>query len=191
MPTSFPCERIVYVDHIIGRGADLFQRIQEIGAEGIVSKRLGTPYRGGESRDWLKTKCHQFGEFVITGFEELGEGRLEAVYVAEEIAEGALKRAGQIRFGFAGKGLWGELDALRSGPAHKRVVPVVPALRAQVKFFGRYKRGAIRDGVILSLHPRGTARRSAQRQKIAGWSCDSDEVIKSFDRADNRISATP
>jgi ATP-dependent DNA ligase len=180
------CERIVYVDHIIGCGADLFKRIKEIGAEGIVSKRLGTPYRGRESRDWLKTKCHEFGEFVITGFQELSEGRLEGVYVAEEIG-GALKPAGQIRYGFAGKRLWNELDALRSGPAHKRVVPVVPALRAKVKFFRRYKRGAIRDGVILSLHPRrGTARRSGQR-----WSCDSDEVIKSFDRADSRISAAP
>ena len=29
------CERIIYVDHILGRGADLFERVREIGAEGI------------------------------------------------------------------------------------------------------------------------------------------------------------
>src|SRR5689334_13220603 len=50
-------DRIVFVDHIIGRGAELFERIREIGAEGIVSKRLGSLYSGRESRDWLKTKC--------------------------------------------------------------------------------------------------------------------------------------
>jgi bifunctional non-homologous end joining protein LigD len=182
------CERIIYVDHIVGRGADLFERIREIGAEGIVSKRLGSLYRGRESRDWLKTKCHEFGEFIITGFEELGEGRLEAVYVAEEI-NGDLRHAGQIRYGFAGKGLWDELDALRSGTTRKGVVPVTPTLQAKVKFFGRYKRGAIRDGVILSLHARGKARRSGQWLKTAGWSCDSDEVIAACDRADSRISA--
>src|SRR5215471_14478489 len=33
------CDRIVYVDYIIGSGAELFERIQEIGAEGIVSKQ--------------------------------------------------------------------------------------------------------------------------------------------------------
>jgi bifunctional non-homologous end joining protein LigD len=33
------CERIVYVDHIVGRGAQLFERVSEVGAEGIVSKR--------------------------------------------------------------------------------------------------------------------------------------------------------
>src|SRR5437764_12038488 len=91
---------------------------------------LGSLYRGRETRDWLKTKCHQTGEFVITGFEELGEGRREAVYVAEEIG-GALKPAGRIQFGFAGKGLWSDLDALRSGPARRGIVPVEPMLRAE------------------------------------------------------------
>jgi ATP-dependent DNA ligase len=47
--------------------------VREIEAESIVSKRSGSLYRGGESRDWLKTKCHQTGQFVITGFSELGE----------------------------------------------------------------------------------------------------------------------
>jgi bifunctional non-homologous end joining protein LigD len=116
-------ERIVYVDHIIGRGRQLFEAVQQIGAEGVVSKRLGRPYRGGETRDWLKTKCHQVGHFAITGFQELGEGRLEAVHVAEE-ADGELAPAGQVRYGFAGKGLWRELDALRCGPVNKGVIPV-------------------------------------------------------------------
>jgi hypothetical protein len=96
--------------------------------------------------------------------------------------------AGQIRFGFAGKGLWNELDELRSDTTRKGVVPVTSTLQVKVKFFGRYKRGAIRDGVILSLHARG-ARRSGQWLKTAGWSCDSDEVIAAFDQADSRISA--
>jgi hypothetical protein len=38
---------------------------------------LSSPYRGGQTRDWLKTKCHQVDRFAITGFEELSEGRLE------------------------------------------------------------------------------------------------------------------
>jgi bifunctional non-homologous end joining protein LigD len=63
-----PGDRVVYVDHVLGRGAELFEKIREIGAEGIVSKRLGRPYRGGESRHWLKTKCFETGVFAITGF---------------------------------------------------------------------------------------------------------------------------
>ena len=83
----------------------LLEAVRQVGAEGIVSKRLGSLYRGRGTRDWLKTKCHETGVFVITGFQELGEGRLEALFVAEERG-GDLAYAGQVRFGFAGKGLW-------------------------------------------------------------------------------------
>ena len=57
--------------------------MRQIGGEGIVSKRRRSLYRGGESREWLKTKCSETGLFAITGFSELGDGRLDAVYVAE------------------------------------------------------------------------------------------------------------
>ena len=106
-----------------------------------------------ESRDWLKTKCFETGLFAITGFSELGEGRLEAIYVAEE-RDGLLCPAGQVRFGFAGRGLWHTLDKLRAGPARKGFIPVQLGFFAKVKFFGRHKAGWIRDGVILSLRTR-------------------------------------
>ena len=67
--------------------------MRQIGGEGIVSKRSGSVYRGGESRDWVKVKVFDIGQFVITGFSELGEGRLEGVYVAEA-RDGALVPAG-------------------------------------------------------------------------------------------------
>jgi bifunctional non-homologous end joining protein LigD len=180
------CERIVFVDHIIGWGRQLFEAVQQIGAEGVVSKRLARAYRGGETRDWLKTKCHQVGRFAITGFQELGEGRLEAVHVAEE-ADGELAPAGQVRYGFAGKGLWRELAALRCGPVNKGVIPVRPGLRAEIKYFGRHKGGSIRDGVILSLHhePVGLTI-SAEPHP---WSCDSDEAVVAFE-AYNTASAS-
>jgi bifunctional non-homologous end joining protein LigD len=143
------CERIVYVDHVHGVGPQLFEAVRQIGAEGIVSKRLGSVYCGGESRDWVKVKVFDTGQFVITGFSELGEGRLEAVYVAE-LRDGRLVPAGTVQFGLAGKGLWHRLDRLRDGsPFRKGFIPVRPELVAEVKFFGRIGRGFIRDGVLL------------------------------------------
>jgi bifunctional non-homologous end joining protein LigD len=165
-------DRIVYVDHVIGGGTELFKRVEEMGAEGIVSKRLGQPYRGGVSRDWLKTKCHQIDRFVITGFQELGEERLEAIHVAE-LCDDELRPAGQVRWGFAGKGLWDTLDALRDGSAQGGIMPVAPVLSANVKFCGRHKGGAIRDGVIVSL----------VAPAVTGpvYGCDCDQVIAAFD----------
>ena len=83
---------------MIGDGDRLFEEIAKLGCEGIISKRLGSRYRGGENRDWLKTKCHATGRFIVTGFQELGPGRLEALHVAEETEVG-LVPAGQVRFG--------------------------------------------------------------------------------------------
>jgi bifunctional non-homologous end joining protein LigD len=87
--------------------------MRAIGAEGIVSKRAGSLYTGRATRDWRKTKCHTTGQFIATGFQELGPGRIEALHIAEE-RDGKLVPAGQVRFGFAGKGLWAILDELRT-----------------------------------------------------------------------------
>jgi ATP-dependent DNA ligase len=38
------------------KGALVFQHACKLGAEGIVSKRLGSRYRSGCSPDWLKFK---------------------------------------------------------------------------------------------------------------------------------------
>jgi bifunctional non-homologous end joining protein LigD len=106
------CERIVYVDHVMGRGKQLFEKVREMGGEGVVSKRLGRPYRGGESRDWLKSKVFEIGRFAITGFQELGEGRLEAIHVAKE-HDGAYIRRARCGSASPAAGLWGELDGRR------------------------------------------------------------------------------
>jgi bifunctional non-homologous end joining protein LigD len=144
------CERILYVDHIVSSGSDLLEAVNGFGAEGIVSKSRGSHYRAGASRDWLKTKVFSTGLFVITGFGALAQGRLEAIYVAEE-HNGRLIPAGTVQFGLANKGLLAILDRLRDGAAQGDIIPVRPELTAEVKYFGRIGRGFIRDGVLLGL----------------------------------------
>jgi bifunctional non-homologous end joining protein LigD len=43
-------------DHVFGDGEIIFRKICALGLEGIVSKRKGSSYRSGQSRDWLKSK---------------------------------------------------------------------------------------------------------------------------------------
>jgi bifunctional non-homologous end joining protein LigD len=38
------------------KGEVVFRHACKMGLEGIVSKRLGSPYRSGRSTDWLKMK---------------------------------------------------------------------------------------------------------------------------------------
>lgn len=46
----------------------LLEKACKIGAEGLVSKRKDSIYRGKRTQDWLKSKCGLEQEFVIGGF---------------------------------------------------------------------------------------------------------------------------
>jgi len=47
---------IVYNEHITHDGPIVFEHACRLGLEGIVSKRLDSPYRSGPSKPWLKSK---------------------------------------------------------------------------------------------------------------------------------------
>jgi bifunctional non-homologous end joining protein LigD len=42
--------------HFVGDGEIVFQHACKLGCEGIVSKRLGSLYRSGRSKHWVKVK---------------------------------------------------------------------------------------------------------------------------------------
>ena len=47
---------LAFNKHFDGEGAIIFKHACKLGCEGIVSKRLGSPYRSGRVDHWLKTK---------------------------------------------------------------------------------------------------------------------------------------
>ena len=47
---------IQYVEHAEGHGDRMFEAVCTFGFEGIVSKRLTSPYRSGPSKTWIKVK---------------------------------------------------------------------------------------------------------------------------------------
>jgi bifunctional non-homologous end joining protein LigD len=46
-------------DHIVEPGDVVFRHACQLGFEGLVSKRLGSPYVSGRSRHWIKNKNPQ------------------------------------------------------------------------------------------------------------------------------------
>ena len=67
--------RILYGDHVVGKGEKLFDAICKEGGEGIISKKAKASYKGERSRNWLKVKCIQRQEFVIVGWSESDKRR--------------------------------------------------------------------------------------------------------------------
>jgi bifunctional non-homologous end joining protein LigD len=51
-----PHPAIALNEHYVGDGVIVYQKACKLGGEGIVSKRLGSTYRSGRSRQWLKVK---------------------------------------------------------------------------------------------------------------------------------------
>jgi bifunctional non-homologous end joining protein LigD len=71
---EFEAERWRAPAHHVGGGDAFLEAARVQGLEGIVCKRLGSPYRpGARSRDWLKIRARRGQELVIGGYMP-GEG---------------------------------------------------------------------------------------------------------------------
>jgi bifunctional non-homologous end joining protein LigD len=91
-------------EHVVGRGAELLAASEAQGLEGIVAKRLGSPYEPGRrSACWVKVKNVDRDEFVVGGWMP-GEGRRQerigALLVGERDEHGRLRFAGRVGTGF-------------------------------------------------------------------------------------------
>ncbi len=62
-------------DHIAEPGDVVFRHACKLGFEGIVSKRLGSFYRSGRSRDWIKIKNPVAPAVKRETEEDWGKGR--------------------------------------------------------------------------------------------------------------------
>ena len=92
---------IVYAEHVVGAGEQLFETMCREGYEGIVSKRADAPYLGKRTQHWLKIKCIQRQEFVIVGWlPSEARGRAFRSLILAVNDGGALRFAGKVGTGF-------------------------------------------------------------------------------------------
>jgi bifunctional non-homologous end joining protein LigD len=59
-PLVHGIDNILFGDALVAEGALVFAKACKLGLEGIVSKRAGSRYRSGTSRQWLKSKNPAF-----------------------------------------------------------------------------------------------------------------------------------
>ncbi len=93
---------ILYADHIIGKGEQLFEAMCAAGQEGIIAKKADAPYRGDRTKNWLKIKCTKRQEFAIIGWtpsDKKGRGFRSLLLGLNE--GGKLRYAGKVGTGFS------------------------------------------------------------------------------------------
>lgn len=57
-----------YTDHVDQHGEAMFEKIKDMGLEGLVAKEADAIYRGGRSGRWLKLVAAKTDDFVICGW---------------------------------------------------------------------------------------------------------------------------
>jgi bifunctional non-homologous end joining protein LigD len=149
-------------------GDELFAATSEQGLEGIVSKRLSSPYLSGRrSGDWLKSPHHATVSVVVGGWrpEKTNDsGRLGAVLVGLPDGAGGWRYAGGVGSGIAGRAAVHLAAALaplrRDGSPFSTEVPrldasgvtwVEPVLVVEVRTLEVTRDGRLRQPAYLGI----------------------------------------
>lgn len=156
-----------YVDHVEGDAPAVYSEACGRGLEGIIAKRIGSPYIARRTRDWLKVKCLRHDEFVIGGFTEPKGGRegFGALLVGcHDTATGDLHYRGRVGSGFSDVALRSLEARLRQAvrktppfvdPPHTgsadTVHWVTPSLIVQVSYAEVTAEGLLRQPVFLGV----------------------------------------
>ncbi|MCU1770938.1 DNA ligase D [Pseudomonas sp. 13B_3.2_Bac1] len=135
--------------------------------EGLIGKRLGSPYVSRRSSDWIKLKCKHRQEFVVVGYTDPKGSRsaFGALLLGlHDRDSGELRYAGKVGTGFNEttlKSILAQLKPLQvkkaavvnppSGFEAKGVHWLKPNLLAEVAFAEMTKDGSVRHAVFHGL----------------------------------------
>ncbi len=106
-----------FSDHFEEAGPLLLEHACRMSLEGIISKRRDASYRSGRGGDWIKTKCADRQEFVVTGYAPSTVDRSAiGALILGYYDNGDLRYAGRSGTGYTHKmarDLWRRLQPLR------------------------------------------------------------------------------
>ncbi|HEY6388890.1 MAG TPA: DNA ligase D [Candidatus Acidoferrum sp.] len=156
-------DRFRFSDHQLERGKEIFDLARDNGLEGIVAKRIDSPYVSERSASWVKLKVTQSLDAVIGGWTAARTTAIPLGSLLLGLYQGKkLRFIGHVGSGFDGKKLEelsSKLKALASSSWPFDVVPetnqkpswVFPTLVARVKFSGWTQENSLRHPVFIAL----------------------------------------
>ena len=180
-------------EHHVGDGAGVLAEAKRAGLEGIVSKRVDSPYRGSRSGDWLKLKIRPSADYTVIGYTD-PKGRREgfgALLLAEPDAKAGLVYAGRVGSGFDDANLAtlrrrlaalridrppAAVDGLARGD-RERAHWVEPRLVAEVFHHGRGAQGLLRQASFKGLREDREVASPSRRPARSGRMKTRDERV--------------
>lgn len=147
--------------------SDLLASACQMKMEGLIGKRVGSPYVSRRSDDWIKLKCQQRQEFVVVGYTEPKGARTlfgALLLGLHDKDSGELRYAGKVGTGFNErtlKSIHAQLTPLEvkkpavvnppTGFEAKGVHWLKPELLAEVAYAEITKDGSVRHSVFHGM----------------------------------------
>lgn len=153
---------IAYSKHVRGKGEECFLLSKELGLEGIVGKRVDSPYISGKNDNWVKIKCYKRQEFIVAGFSKSDKKFGLSAILLGVYSGDKLKYVGRAGTGFTEKsGI--ELEKLfcknivlkcpfeNMPKVNEKVIWVKPKFVAEVQFSEFTKDGMLRQASFKGI----------------------------------------
>jgi bifunctional non-homologous end joining protein LigD len=110
-----PTSPIQFSEEHSGSGAEFLAAVEKMDLEGIVSKKRGSRYRSGYTRDWLKIKTFVERDCLVLGYDGTPGGARSLLLAAEE--KGKLRYVGRAMVTVRGarrEVIWDQLERHRT-----------------------------------------------------------------------------
>jgi ATP-dependent DNA ligase len=155
------------VSQTIDDGEGLFAAAKEAGLEGIMAKKLGSPYTPGRRSDtWLKIKTRTTMDCLIIGYTK-GKGDRAHTFGALHLARrngDELHYLGKVGTGFDDRALeavWQEISKISVGKRPIKEKPIddavsvwiEPTLWCEVQYASKTPNDTLREPVFVRMRP--------------------------------------
>ena len=150
--------RVALSDGIVGAGRSFFDQARKRSLEGVVAKRLASPYQPGKrTRDWMKFKLRRELACVVLGYVRDDEGGLKSLVIAAE-QSGELAAVGRVGSGLSSAQRTELFERMRGLHRAAPIVPcdddaqwIEPELLCLVGYLERTDAGNLRAPVFLRM----------------------------------------